>query len=168
MNLFTRENLFAFIKELLWTAITAMVIYAILYPITSKLDFIYWKMNTFFIFIALTYFRWSVTFRSLPFLRPSIIRFVLFAVNLSLFIYIMYNLQKFIGLADNFFIEDFGFPKMNVIIYEDVKRELFDYLYKELVLFGTGALVMLSAFQVRLIISYWQYYKHAANRMLED
>ena len=57
---------------------------------------------------------------------------------------------------------------MNVIIYEDVKRELFDYLYKELVLFGTGALVMLSAFQVRLIISYWQYYKHAANRMLED
>ena len=120
-------------------------------PDFDVLDFIYWKMNTFFIFIALTYFRWSITFRSLPFLRPSIIRFVLFAVNLSLFIYIMYNLQKFIGLADNFFIEDFGFPKMNVIIYEDMKRELFDYLYKELVLFGTGALVMLSAFQMRLI-----------------
>jgi len=143
-----------------------MVIYAILYPITSKLDFIYWKMNSFFIFIALTYFLWSVTFRSLPFLRPSLVRFLLFAVNLSLFIYIMYNLQKFIGLADNFFIEDFGFPK--VIIFEDMKRELFDYLYKELVLFGTGALVMLSAFQVRLIISYWQYYKHAASRMMED
>ena len=78
----------------------------------------------------------------------------------------MYNLQKFIGLADNFYIEDFGFPK--VIIYEDMKRELFDYLYNELVLFGTGALVMLSAFQVRLIISYWQYYKHAASRMMED
>jgi len=166
MNLLTRENLLAFIKELLWTIITCMVIYAILYPITSKLDFIYWKMNTFFIFIALTYFRWSVTFRSLPFLRPSLVRFLLFAVNLSLFIYIMYNLQKFIGLADNFYVEDFGFPK--VIIYEDMKRELFDYLYNELVLFGTGALVMLSAFQVRLIISYWQYYKHAASRMMED
>ncbi len=166
MNLLTRENLLAFIKELLWTIITCMVIYAILYPITSKLDFIYWKMNTFFIFIALTYFRWSVTFRSLPFLRPSLVRFLLFAVNLSLFIHIMYNLQKFIGLADNFYIEDFGFPK--VIIYEDMKRELFDYLYNELVLFGTGALVMLSAFQVRLIISYWQYYKHAASRMMED
>jgi len=166
MKLFTRENLLNFVKELLWTIITVMVIYAILYPITSKLDFIYWKINVFFIFITLTYFRWSVTFKTLPFLRPSFIRFVLFAVNLSLFIYIMYNLQKFIGLADNFFIEDFGFPK--VIIYEDMKRELFDYLYNELVLFGTGALVMLSAFQLRLIISYWQYYKHAATRMMED
>ena len=146
--------------------ITAMAIYAILYPITSKLDFIYWKINVFFIFISLTYFRWSVTFKSLPFLRPAVIRFLLFAVNLSLFIYIMYNLQKFIGLADNFFIEDFGFPK--VIIFEDMKRELFDYLYNELVLFGTAALIMLSAFQLRLILSYWQYYKHAANRMLED
>lgn len=166
MNVFSRENILAFIKELLWTAITGMVIFAILYPITSKLDFIYWKINVFFIFVALTYFRWSVTFRSLPFLRPSVVRFILFAVNLSLFIYIMYNLQKFIGLADNFFIEDFGFPK--VIIYEDVKRDLFNYLYNELVLFGTGALIMLSAFQMRLIISYWQYYKHAANRMMED
>lgn len=166
MNLFTRENLLAFIKETLWMAITAMVIYAILYPITSKIDFIYWKINVFFIFLALTYFRWSVTFRSLPFLRPALVRFLLFALNLSLFIYIMYNLQKFIGLADNFYIEDFGFPK--VILYEDMKKELFDYLYNELVLFGTAALVMLSAFQLRLIISYWQYYKHAATRMMED
>lgn len=166
MNLFTRENLLAFIKETLWMAITAMIIYAILYPVTSKIDFIYWKINVFFIFLSLTYFRWSVTFKSLPFLRPSLIRFLLFAVNLSLFIYIMYNLQKFIGLADNFYIEDFGFPK--VILYEDMKKELFDYLYNELVLFGTAALVMLSAFQLRLIISYWQYYKHATTRMMED
>ncbi|HLP18909.1 MAG TPA: hypothetical protein VK174_01335 [Chitinophagales bacterium] len=166
MSVFTRENLLYFVKEALWMAITALLITAVLYPITSKLDFIYWKMNSFFIFIAITYFRWSVTFRSLPFLRPAAIRFILFAGNLSLFIYIMYNLQKFIGLADNFYIEDFGFPK--VIIFEDVKREMFDYLYKELVFFGTAALVMLSAFQVRLIISYWQYYKHASSRMLED
>ncbi len=166
MSFFNRENLLYFIKETLWLTLTAMAIYAILYPIISKLDFIYWKINVFFIFLTLTYFRWSVTFRSLPFLRPSVIRFVLFTLNLSLFIYIMHNLQKFIGLADNFYIEDFGFPK--VIIFEDQKRELFDYLYNELVFFGTGALIMLSAFQLRLIISYWQYYKHAASRMLED
>jgi len=143
-----------------------MSIYAILYPITGKLDYIYWKVNAFFIFITLTYFRWSVTFRSLPFLKPALIRFLLFTINLSLFIYIVHHLQKFIGLADNFYIEDFGFPK--TIIYEDIKADLFNYIYNELVLFGTGALVMLSAFQIRLIISYWQYYQHAASRMLED
>jgi|ERR1043165_628660 hypothetical protein len=168
MSLFSRENLLYFIKEAIWLTLTAMAIYAILYPITSKLDFIYWKINVFFIFLTITYFRWSITFRSLPFLRPSVLRFLLFTVNLSLFIYIMHNLQKFIGLADNFYIEDFGFIKPNVFIYEDMKRELFDYLYNELVFFGTGALIVLSAFQLRLILSYWQYYKHAASRMLED
>lgn len=166
MSLFTRENLLQVVKETIWMAITAMLIYAILYPVTSKIDFIYWKINSLFIFIALTYFRWSVTFRSIPFLKPAVVRFLLFTANLSLFIYIMYNLQKLITMADNFYIEDFGFPK--IIIYDDMKAALFDYLYKEIVLFGTAALVMLSAFQLRLIISYWQYYKHAASRMLED
>lgn len=166
MSLFTRENLLQLVKETIWMAITAMLIYAVLYPVTSKIDFIYWKINSLFIFIALTYFRWSVTFRSIPFLKPAVVRFLLFTVNLSLFIYIMYNLQKLITMADNFYIEDFGFPK--IIIYDDMKAALFDYLYKEIVLFGTAALVMLSAFQLRLIISYWQYYKHAASRMLED
>ncbi len=166
MSSFNRENLLHFTREMLWLTLTAMAVYAILYPVTSKIDFIYWKVNAFFIFLSLTYFRWSVTFRSLIFLRPAVLRFLLFTINLSLFIYIAHNLQKIIGLADNFYIEDFGFPK--VIIYEDVKRELFDYLYKEFVFFGSAALVTLSAFQIRLIISYWQYYKHAASRMLED
>lgn len=143
-----------------------MAIYVVMYPVITKLYYLYWQVNVLFVFISLTYFRWSVTFKSLPFLKPAVIRFVLFTVNLSLFIFILHYLQKFIGLADNFYLEDFGFPK--VIMYEDVKRDLFDYLYTELVLFGSAALIMLSAFQVRLIISYWQYYQHAANRLMED
>jgi len=163
--LFNRQNLFQLLKEALWLAITAMVIYSLLYPITSKIDYIYWKINALFIFITLTYFRYSITFRSLPFLRPSWVRFILFTLNLSLFIYLMSNEQKLLSLADNFYIEDFGFPK--VIMYEPVKITMFKYLYKELVAFGTGSLVMISAFQLRLILSYWQYYKHQANSLLE-
>jgi hypothetical protein len=69
-------------------------------------------------------------------------------------------------MADNFYIEDFGFPR--VFIIEISKRDLFKYLYTELVFFSTASLVTLSAFQIRLIISYWQYYKHQANMLLED
>jgi hypothetical protein len=69
-------------------------------------------------------------------------------------------------MADNFYLEDFGFPK--VFIDELQKRELFRYLYTQMVFFGTASLITLSAFQIRLIISYWQYYKHQANRLLED
>jgi len=155
-----------FIRELLWLAITGMAIYAIMYPITSKMDYIYWKINAFFIFTAITYFRYAITFKSLEFLRPSWVRFIFFAVNLSLFIFIANYEQKLISLADNFYIEDFGFPK--VFIDDTMKRGLFKYLYTEIVLFSTGSLVTLSAFQIRLIVSYWQYYKHQANMLLED
>ncbi len=166
MSVFSRENFLHFAKELLWWAITGMAAYALLYPITEKLYFIYWEVNAAFIFVTLTYFRWTVTFRSLPFLRPTWVRFLLFTVNLSLFIYFLNNERKFITLYDNFYTEDFGFPK--VIMYDDIKNSLFDYLIKEIILFGTASLVMISAFQLRLIVSYWQYYKHQANRMLED
>lgn len=165
-TLLNKENLFHFIREIVWLLITTTIIYVVLLPITSKLDYIYWKINAFFIFIAITYFRYSVTFKSLPFLRPSWIRFLLFAVNLSLFIYIAQNEQKLISLADNFYIEDFGFP--HVFIDDLSKQSLFKYLYNELVFFSTGSLITLSAFQIRLIVSYWQYYKHRANLLLED
>ena len=146
MALSSKENWYYFFREILWLAITALVIYLLLFPITSKVYFIYWKINVFFIFLTITYFRYATTFKSLPFLKPSWIRFILFAVN--------------------FYLEDFGFPK--VFITESVKRDLFKYMYTEIVLFSTGSLITLSAFQLRLILSYWQYYKHQANLLLED
>jgi hypothetical protein len=161
-----RENILHFIKELIWLVITALVTYAFLYPIINQLYYLYTAINAAFIFVALTYFRWSVTFRSLPFLRPTWIRFLLFTGNLVLFFYLMHNEQRLIIRLDDFFLEDFGFPK--VIMYEDVKQRLFSYMTGELVFFATASLVMIAAFEVRLIISYWQYYKHEASRMLED
>jgi len=163
---FTRENILILVKELLWWSITAMVTYAMLYPVISRIYYLYTPIHAAFIFITLTYFRWSVTFRSLFFLRPSWIRFLLFTGNLVLFVYLMQYEQTLIGKLDNYFMEDFGFPK--VIMYDDIKKEIFKHLSIGILLFGTGSLVMISAFQMRLIISYWQYYKHAATRMMED
>jgi len=166
MNLLSREAFYSLIRELVWLLLTAMITYALLYPVTTKLDYLYTSVNALFIFVALTYFRWSVTFKSLPFLRPAWIRFLVFTLNFTLFFYLMHNEQKLIAKLDNFYIEDLGFPK--IIMYDDVKEELFRYLLNEIVLFGTGSLVMIVAFQLRLIISYWQYYKHQASRMMED
>lgn len=160
-----QQNILVVIKELLWTAITCMVVYAVLYPVTRTIDYIYYPVNAFFIFLTLTYFRWSVTFKKLPFLRPVWIRFLLFAVNLSLFIYLMQKQQQFLMFTENFYTEDFGFPK--VIMYDNVKEELFRYLRTEIILFGTGSLIMIVAFNFRLLISWWQYYKHRAGSLLE-
>jgi hypothetical protein len=161
-----RENILHLLKELLWLTITAMVTYAVLYPITNKLYYMYTALNAAFVVVVLTYFRWSITFRSLAFLRPTWIRFLLFTANIVLFFYLMSGEQKLLARLDDFFLEDFGFPR--VIMYEDVKQELFRYLFAEIVLFATGSLIMIVAFQLRLIVSYWQYYKREATQMLED
>lgn len=165
-RLTSNANLFHAVKELTWLVITALIIWAILYPITQQVYFIYWRINTVFIFVTLTYFRWTVTFKSLPFLRPAWVRFLLFTFNFTLFFYLMWHEQRLITLYDNFYTEDFGFPK--VIMFDSVKQALFKYLYREMVLFGTGSLIMVSAFQFRLILSYWQYYKHQADNLLEN
>lgn len=160
------ENLLILTKESAWLLLTGMITFAVLYPVLSKLDYMYTTVNAAFVFVAITYFRWSVTFRSIPFLRPASIRFLIFTGNIILFFYLMQHEQKLLGKLDDFYLEDFGFPK--VIIYEDLKQQLFSYLYAEIVLSATSSLLMIIAFQLRLILSYWQYYKHASSRLLED
>lgn len=80
--------------------------------------------------------------------------------------FFMQQEQKLLMLYDNLYVEDFGFPK--VIMFDNVKQELFNYLYTEVVLFGTGALLMIVAFNFRLLISWWQFYRAKASVMLED
>jgi hypothetical protein len=165
-KLLDKELFFHVLREVLWLIVTAMLTAVVLYPITQKIDFIYWKTNALFIFITITYFRYAVNFRSHIFLRPGWVRFLLFTANLCLFFFILGNLQKFMAMADNFYIEDFGFPK--VIMYENVKQDFFKYLYKEIVFFGTSGLLMILALELRIIIAYWQLYKHNANIRLQD
>lgn len=155
-----------FLKELIWTVITLMVVYAILYPITQKIDYIYYNANAAFIFVTLTYFRWAVTLRRTLFLRPAWVRFLLFSFNCILFVFFMQQEQKFLLLHQNFFIEDFGFPK--VIMFDNLKEDLFKYLYTQIVLFGTGSLLMIVALNIRLLISWWQFYKARAGSMLVE
>ncbi len=166
MNWVTRENLLHFLREFIWLTITAMATYAVLFPVVTKLDYTYTFVNAVFVFVAFTYFRYCVALSTVVYLRPAGVRFSLFTINLVLFFYLMHHLQKLLVKLDNFYTEDLGFPK--VILFDDMKRDLFDYMYTEIAFFGTASLVLLLALQLRLIVSYWQYYKHAASRMLED
>ncbi len=166
MEILNRENIFHALKEIVWLLLTAMATFVVLYPITQKIDYTYYGINAVFIFVTLTYFRWSVTLSSLPFFRPRWTRFLAFAINVSLFVYLMSQEQKFLMYIDNFYTEDFGFPR--VFMFDDVKQNLFRYLYSEIILFGTGSLVMITAFNMRLLISWWQFYKYRASSLLED
>jgi len=162
------QNLLQFVKELTWWLITACVAVAVLYPINSQIDYIYYNINFVFIFITLTYFRWTLFIRSLPFLQPVGVRFALFLLNVVLVVFFAQQEQKFLSFIDNFYVEDFGFIKQGVIMFDDVKERFFKYLYNEIVLFNTGAIVMAIVFNLRLIVAWWQLYNYKMGTMLED
>lgn len=162
MSLFSKINLFHFFKEMLWWTITLLIAYAVVYPICQQIDYMYLKMNMFFVFLAITYFRWTISIRNLPFLQPVWVRFLLFAVNVSLFVYLMGEEQKFLMRVDNFFVEDFGLAWKELSLVQAEK--LMRYIYTEIVLFGTGALIMIFIFNARIIISAWQFYKYKADK----
>ncbi len=166
MEILNRENAFHALKEMLWLSLTAVATFLVLYPITQKIDYTYYVSNAIFIFVALTYFRWSITLSSLPFFKPKWTRFLIFAINTSLFFFLMAQEQRFVMYIDNFYTEDFGFPR--VFMFDDVKQNLYRYLYTEIILFGTASLVMITAFNMRLLISWWQFYKYRASSLLED
>ncbi len=164
-QLFTRENILTAFQELLWLSITALVTVAALYPVTQKIQFIYYNISFAFIFIMLTYFRWTVTLSSLPFFRPAWIRFMLFTLNIVLFFYLMREEQQLLEYLDNFYTEDFGFPK--IILYDHLKEELFSHLRILVVFCGTGSLLMLVALNLRLVLSWWQFYKYKSDRFID-
>ena len=156
------------LRELAWVGLTAAGSAAVLYPIVEKLDFLYYPQFFLFVFVSLQYFRWTLTLRSLPFLRPVLVRFGLFSVNLILAVYIINQEQKFLGLMNNYFVEDFGFLKQGVFMFDDVRQELMRYIYTIIVLFGTGSALMIAAFNVRLLISWWQFYKYKAGVLMDE
>lgn len=149
------EKILIAVKEVLWCMLTAGACVLILYPIDKQLYYTYYAENFFFIFLALTLFRYVLFFNSIPFFKPVWVRFLLFVFNINIFVYITSIERTLLSIVDDFNMQDFGFPK--VIMYDSVKEALFSYLYKEIVFFSTATLVLIVVFQLRLLISYWQF-----------
>ncbi|MCS6934066.1 MAG: hypothetical protein NZM35_02805 [Chitinophagales bacterium] len=168
MSFFNRINIYYLLQELMWWAITALIAIAILYPIDRTVYYLYYRINFAIIFVAITYFRYTISMMSLPFLHGNATRFLLFTANIALFFYFASYEQKFLSLLDNFFTEDFGFPREGVIMYHDVKERFFKYLSTQLIFSNTAALIMIVAFNIRLIISWWQLYKYKSSMLMED
>lgn len=161
----SKINAYVLLKEIIWLSITTLVSYAALYPVTQKIDFIYYNVCFAFVFVMLTYFRWTIMLSALPFFRPGWVRYLLFTINVALFFYLMSKEQHMLGFLDNFYTEDFGFPK--IILYDPLKEELFRHLRLLITFCGTGSLIMIIALNLRLILSWWQFYKYRSEALFE-
>lgn len=146
------------VQELLWWLFTLALAALIQYPIWRDLDYKFHLVNTVFIVVMLTYFRYNIFIKSLRFLRPSVVKYVLFTGNVMLFFFLLTQVQKLTGMWDNFILSDFGLPKMPVSSADE--ERIMRYIYTEVTIFGTGSMLMLLVFQLRLILVYWKSQAH--------
>lgn len=140
-------------KELIWWLMSALVTAAILYPITSRVQYQMAWVNALIIFAALTFFRYAVMLRSVYVLRSKWVKFLLCIVNINFFIYVLRQQQNFLGIANTFTVEELGKP-FKPMTMED-SYSLFTYFSTETTFAVVACLTLIVALIVRMILAYW-------------
>jgi len=149
-----RKHIWLYIvQEIVWILIALLVAAFAVFPLVMKLNYVFLVENVCFAFYAVTLVRLVVFFKSVPWLKPTWVRFLLFVVNINLFIFIVRKEQNFISIYDSFTIEDLGMPRKTLSLKE--METLYNYFYTEINLVVVTCLILILAFCARLVLSYW-------------
>lgn len=141
-------------QEFIWWIITAAIVVAVLYPISSKINYNYTLINTLFIVVAITYFRYFFFLNTLFYLKNRWLRFSLFSLNFVLWIFLINRFQFLMHTIDISDLTYFGITKSALVIDEQIR--LLDYIYRELSFSGVCALLAIILFNLRLVGAYWR------------
>ena len=142
------------LKELLWFSVSFLAALAVMYPLFSKVHYSMIWMNGLILIIALTYFRYAITLRTVFVLRSKWVRFLLFLFNINFFVYVLRQEQKFMTIYDSYTLDDLGKP-IHPMALEDADR-LMRYFFNEINFTVVFCLGMIVALSIRFIQSYWR------------
>lgn len=150
----TKTILLQIFQELIWWAITAAICVAVLYPITSKIEYQYIALNTYFIAMGITSLRYFLFFNTLVFLQNIWVRFGIFVANLILWMFTINKYETMFQVLDIFDTSLLGKPLVFLSI--NAQTELMKYIYQEILLSGLCALIGLVFLNLRIVGSYWR------------
>lgn len=154
------------LKELLWISVSILAALALMYPLFSKLHYNMIWINGLILVLALTYFRYAITLRTLFVLRSKWIRFLLFLFNINFFVYVLRQEQKFMTIYDSYTLDDLGKP-IHLMGMEETDR-LMRYFFNEINFTVVFCLGMIVALSIRFIQSYWRTARQRLNAGNEE
>ncbi|MCS6818309.1 MAG: hypothetical protein RMJ53_01575 [Chitinophagales bacterium] len=149
-----KTSLLKITQEALWWIITAAVCWLIFYPITTKIDYYYWRENLVFLISAITSIRYAIFYNQLSFLQPNIVKFLLFTANLVLWVYVLNRYEMLLQLYENFDLSFYGKMRKQMVIAEQV--DMLHLIYKQILIAGISALTGIVILNVRIIGAYWR------------
>lgn len=142
-------------KESLWFCISAVIAFALMFPIYTKVHYNQIWLNGLFLILAFTYFRYAITLRTVYVLRSKWVRAALLLFNINFFIFVLRQEQHFMTIYDSYTIDDLGLPVHPPLALEQVDQ-LFRYFFTEINFAVVACLAMIVALSVRFVLSYWK------------
>jgi hypothetical protein len=140
--------------ELIWWAVTAILLVALIYPIySSNPNFPFLTSNVLSIitFITLTRYIFLLKHTFLRYLQWA--KVILLIACIPVFIYLIQELHAFERFAD-----EIGVQSLYLNLSEHKQSTIVEYTKSEYLFFGVGSLIAVAIFPFRMLISFWRTY----------
>ena len=153
--------------EILWAAIIALVIYALLFPIFNLGQYKFLWINVLYIAIAILYSRWVVFFNDLVYLKNKWFKIFIFLINFQIFIFTISQLQEIIPLWEAQSLQKYIFH-----IHKDLSLEssvaYLGYIKNLVLLSGIACSIATLFLNIRILSSFFVSNSLRKKAMLND
>lgn len=138
--------------EFLWWVVTAIVAFAVLYPIVSSLTtYPFLISNLVFIVVFITLTRYAFLLEHTILAKAQLIKVGIVLISVPIIFLLIEGLSNFQNYLDEEGLDKF-LPLMNI----DSQQGMINYIKSEMLFFGVGAIIIAILFPIRMVISIWR------------
>lgn len=140
------------VLELLWWIVTAIVVFAVLYPIQKAMHV--WPFQTWNIVFVVTLITLTRTIFLLPHTFLAKRQEVKVFLILAMFPFVFYLIGGFNGFLT--YVEENTFETLTGHLPAADKKSIENYLWNEMLFFGAGSIIAAPVLAGRLFLSIWR------------
>lgn len=154
-------------REFLWLLLIAVISAVLLYPIYSIGSFKFLWVVIGFISATIMYFRWTVFYKDIDYLKSKWFRVFIFLINFQIIILTFSKMQDIIPLWENQSLTDFLFHIKKQLSF-DTTVKLLNYIKNIVLISGIACIVVTLALNIRILHSFFITNRMRKKAMLED
>jgi hypothetical protein len=147
-----RSTRLMFMLELVGWVMTGLVVWAVLFPIHKSMRiWVFEGWNIVFMVVLLTAARYLFLLPHTFLAKRQILKFALFIAFFPLFFLLIQGLNGFMT-----HIEEQTWASITGHLPTDRRNAMEKYLWKEMIFFGAGSIIVIPVLGARLLLSIWR------------
>ena len=147
-----KSNTLKITLELIWWAITAIVVWAVLQPIHKAMYV--WPFaftNVLFVVVLITLTRYIFLLKHTFINKQQVLKIVLMLLMFPLCFLLIERVNEFLG-----FIEEQTWAPLTGHLPASQRPAIEEYIWGEMLFFGVGSALAAPAFAIRMMLSIWR------------